>query len=143
MCIRDSLYRRNELHAPDLIAFTLDFHDDPGGNELEYAFSVGNHLNRQITPILPSRKPLSWYRSWAQKFRDFPNYPNGVMGLGILENAQQQGSRVLLTGSGGDDWLCGSRVYYAEMLALRDWTELWRTLQGLSLIHISEPTRPY
>jgi asparagine synthase (glutamine-hydrolysing) len=126
----DHLYRRNELHAPDLIAFTLDFHDDPGGNELEYAFSVGNHLNRQITPILPSRKPLSWYRSWAQKFRDFPNYPNGVMGLGILENAQQQGSRVLLTGSGGDDWLCGSRVYYAEMLALRDWTELWRTLQG-------------
>jgi len=65
--------------------------------------------------------PLSWYRDWARRYREFPSYPNGVMGLGIREEARRRGSRVLLGGVGGDEWLCGSHSYYAEALTAKQW----------------------
>ena len=40
-----------------------------------------------IREVAPTRKPLAWYRERAQRYREFPSYPNGVMGLGIREEA--------------------------------------------------------
>ena len=60
----------------------------------------------------------------------FPSYPNGVMGLGIREAAVARGSRALLVGVGGDEWLGGSRAYYADAIAAREWATLARCLQA-------------
>jgi asparagine synthase (glutamine-hydrolysing) len=119
--VAEQLRRQRKLLAPRVDGYTLAFHDDPDANDLPYARAVGEHLGAVIQEIAPSRMPLSWYRDWARRYREFPSYPNGVMGLGIREEARRRGSRVLLVGVGGDEWLCGSHSYYAEALIAKQW----------------------
>ncbi len=69
--------------------------------------------------------PLSWYVEQARLSQDFPPVPNGVMLQGIRKHAASEGSRVLLNGIGGDEWLGGSRIYYAEELAHGRWSKLY------------------
>jgi len=127
--VAEMLRRQEMLPAPGLEGYTLAFSDESEANELEYARAVGRHLDRRIQEILPTRKQLSWYQQWAGHYREFPSYPNGVMGLGIRESARDQRSRVLLVGVGGDQWLCGSRTYYAEALAAKRWDELLKCFE--------------
>ncbi|MBZ0096749.1 MAG: asparagine synthase (glutamine-hydrolyzing) [Sulfuricella sp.] len=121
----ENLRRQQKLPVPAIDGYALDFHDDPDANELEYSRAVGKHLGLQIREIPPTKMPLSWYRDWAGLYREFPGYPNGVMGLGIRAAARDRGSRVLLAGVGGDEWLGGSQLYYAEGLAARQWGDLY------------------
>jgi asparagine synthase (glutamine-hydrolysing) len=119
--VAEHLRRQQELLAPALDGYTLAFPDDSDANELDYARSLGSYLGINIREVPPSRMPLSWYRDWAIRYREFPSYPNGVMGLGIRQESGLQGSRALLVGVGGDQLLCGSRRYYAETLAGTEW----------------------
>ena len=66
-----------------------------------------------ITPETPS---LSDFVEDILHSYDFPDHPNGVMNAPLRAFAQQQGCRVLLTGSGGDEWLTGSFFHYADLL---------------------------
>ncbi|CAG1772244.1 hypothetical protein BAC2_02261, partial [uncultured bacterium] len=123
--VAEHLRRRGELLAPSLDGYTLAFDDGSDADELSYARAVGEHLGVPIREIAPTTKPLDWYRERARRYHDFPSYPNGVMGLGIREHAVARGSRALLVGVGGDEWLGGSRLYYAEALAEREWRTLY------------------
>jgi asparagine synthase (glutamine-hydrolysing) len=120
-CIAEHLHRANQLPAPGFEGFTLAFTDDSDANELAYARAVGEYLGVPIHEVSPSILPLSWYAEKARAFREFPGFPNADMCLGILQLASQ-GSRVSLTGEGGDQWLQGSRSYYAEELAQGNWS---------------------
>ncbi len=128
--VAEMLNRHHRLPAPGLEGYTLYFADESRANELNYARAVGRHLDRKIHEILPSRMELSWYQQKASHYREFPSYPNGVMGLDIRRRARDQGSRVLLVGVGGDELLCGSRNYYADALAAKQWDELLTYIQG-------------
>lgn len=128
--VAEHLRQQHSLLAPALDGYTLDFHDDVNANELEFVEAVERHIGRQIQKIRPSQKPISWYADWATHYRDFPGYPNGVMGLGIRQAARKLGSRVLLTGVGGDEWLVGDRTYYADEIANRNWSEIYRCFKG-------------
>ena len=123
--VAEDLRRQDRLLAPRLDGYTLAFIGDPDANDLDYARAVGKHLGTAIHEVAPTRMPLSWYRDWAQRYREFPSYPNGVMGLDIRKDARRRGSRALLVGVGGDEWLGGSRSYYAEALAARKWGALF------------------
>src|SRR5271157_2663790 len=122
--LAEHLRRQQRLLAPSLEGYTLAFGNDSDANEMEYARAVGGHLGIEIHEIAPSRMPLSWYRQRAARYRAFPSYPNGAMGLGIRTEAAARGARVLLVGVGGDEWLGGSRNYYAEAPAARQWSAL-------------------
>jgi len=122
--VAESLSHEGKLVAPSLDGYTLDFHDDEAANELEYARAVGEFYGKKIHEIEPSIQPLSWYRHWANHYQDLPPYPNGSMGLGIRSAAVTNGSRVLMNGVGGDEWLWGDRGYYAELIANSEWQEL-------------------
>jgi len=61
----------------------------------------------------------SVYLEEVQRYEDFPDYPNGIMSHSVMSVAKQKDFRVLLTGSGGDDWFTGSYYHYADML--REW----------------------
>lgn len=115
------LLRRQALPAPSLAGYTLRLENDPAADELAYARGVGAHAGIPVREVDATRQPISWYRDWARKYREFPGYPNGVMGWGIRAAARAQGCRVLLVGTGGDEWLAGSRDYYAEELAAGRW----------------------
>ena len=114
----ETLRRQGQLPAPGLEGYTLDFSGDPDADEIDYCRSVGAHLGKTIHEMAPAHLPLSWYQDIARHFYDFPEFPNGgAMGLPIAESARANGSRVLLNGIGGDQWLCGSELCYAEAIA--------------------------
>jgi asparagine synthase (glutamine-hydrolysing) len=125
-----NLRRRQELPAPGMVGFTLRFDDDSEANELTYARALCAHVGTPVHEVDPTSKPLSWYRDWARTYREFPGYPNGVMGWGIRKAAREQGCRALLVGAGGDEWLTGSRDYYAEELVSGRWRNLYQCMRA-------------
>ena len=116
-CMAEHLRRADRLPAPCIEGYTLAFTDESEANELAYARVVGEFLGVRIHEVPPSFMPLSWYSERARTYREFPGFPNASMFLDIRQQAALQGSRVALTGEGGDAWLQGSRAYYAEELA--------------------------
>ena len=122
--VAEDLRRQQRLLAPRLDGYTLAFTGDPNANDLPYARTVGDHLGTALHEVAPSRMPLDWYRDWADRYREFPSFPNGVMGLGIRQDAHRRGSRVLLGGVGGDEWLCGTRSHYHDAVAAKQWRTL-------------------
>jgi len=128
--VAKDLHRKQRLLAPGIDGYTLAFIGDPDANDLEYARAVGAHLETPIHEIEPTRMPMTWYRDWAHRYREFPSYPNGVMGLGIREEARRRGSQVLLGGVGGDEWLCGNRSYYGDAVAAGEWKTLLACLNA-------------
>lgn len=120
-CIAENLRRLGKLPTAGITGYTLAFTDDDDANELRFARAVGDYLGIPVQEVAPSVLPLSWYAEYALTTREFPGFPNGVMHADIRKQAAQQGSRVLLTGEGGDEWVQGSRKYYAEELAHGRW----------------------
>ena len=126
--VAETLRQQGGLLAPGLEGYTLDFSGDPGADEMDFCRAVGAHLGRSIHEVLPAFMPPAWYQERAGLFREFPGYPNGAMHLNIHAEARRSGCRVLLSGTGGDDWLGGSRLYYAEALGA------WRGRELLQII---------
>ncbi len=124
-CLAHYLRQVDRLPAPGIEGYTLAFEDDGEANELAYARAVGEYSGIRIHEIRPSIFTLSWYETQARASRDFPGYPNGLMHQGLYQEACSRGGVVLLTGLGGDQWLQGSRAYYAEELTARRWTVLF------------------
>ena len=123
-CVAEHLRRSGSLPAPSVEGFTLAFSDEGEADERAYARAVGEHLGVEVREAPPSAMALPWYTARARSFCDFPGYPNGTMALGLMREAQGRGSRVLLNGIGGDEWLGGSRAYYGEELNERRWRTL-------------------
>lgn len=114
--VADALAQRGELNAPGLTGYTLRFADGSSSDEIEFARSVARHLGRSVREVAARHWRLDQYAEHAREWRDFPGYPNSLLGLGISEDMVANGSRVVLQGLGGDEWLSGSRYYYAEFL---------------------------
>lgn len=121
--VADSLLRQNKLPTAQIDGYTLDFRGDAHADEVDYARAVGTHVGRPVHEVLPAHMPLEWYRGLASLYRDLPDYPNGAMGRSIAEAARARGSRVLMGGTGGDEWTGGCRLYYGEAIVGRRWTE--------------------
>jgi asparagine synthase (glutamine-hydrolysing) len=121
------LLRRGNLAAPSVEGHTLSFTDHPEVNDLEYARAVGLHAEVPILETPPRWPELDWYREWVAFSSDFPGYPNAAMSWGIRQAVRSRGSRVLLSGLGGDEW-GGSSMALAEELRALHWhhvRELW------------------
>ena len=118
-----NLCHQVKLPTPGIEGYTLDFRGDPSADEAEFCQAVSRHVHQPIRKVAPAQMPLSWYRSRAELHREFPGYPNSAMGLSIRARARVAGSRVLMVGVGGDQWLGGSRLYYAEALREGNWRD--------------------
>jgi asparagine synthase (glutamine-hydrolysing) len=129
-CVADHLRRKDQLLAPEINGYTLAFNDDSEANELVYALTVGEYLGVAIKEVSPYVPELSWYSEHARAHPGQPAFPNGVMLHGLGEQASQQGSRVILNGIGGDEWVSGSRSYYAEELAQQNWAQIYRCFRA-------------
>jgi asparagine synthase (glutamine-hydrolysing) len=133
-CIAENLRKSGQLPAPDIAGYTLDFSHDAAANELAYARAVGEHLGRPIQEIPPSVMDLSWYAQRTKVYQEFPGYPNGVMQVGLYSQVSAQGAKVLLTGLGADQFLHGSRAYYAEELVRGRWANLYECYKADSKV---------
>ena len=128
----ETLRRRSEIPAPGINAYTLDFSGDPDADELRYSRSVGEHLGVCILEVPPTFRPVEWYRGQGARYREFPGYPNGTMSLRLREAAHASGSRALLGGDGGDQWLGQADLQsrYVEALKAGEWKLVLATLNA-------------
>lgn len=127
--VAEDLRMCGKLLAPELEGYTLNFEGEPDADEIAYCRAVADKTDRTIREIEPASPELSWYRDSAAKYRDFPGLPNGVMAMNLMNAAAVNGSAVLLNGVGGDEWLGGSRQYYAEEISagrIRNLSKLFR-----------------
>jgi asparagine synthase (glutamine-hydrolysing) len=106
--VANELSKQGRLGAPGFEGYTLDFEGQGDADEMEYARSVAGHVGVTVHEVAPSYPDYEWFKAWAEKYAEVPPYPNGIMSLGLHEMAKSRGSRVLLTGLGGDEWLGGS-----------------------------------
>jgi asparagine synthase (glutamine-hydrolysing) len=123
-CTADMLLRTGRLPSPGINGYTMAFADDAEANEIAYARAVGEHVGKAIQEIAPESLPLTWYVKRAERYRNFPGYPNGGMHAGLSRKAALDGATVLMTGLGGDQFLQGSRAYYFEEFAQSRWGQL-------------------
>jgi asparagine synthase (glutamine-hydrolysing) len=127
--VANELRKQGRLCAPGFEGYTLDFEGQGDADEMEYARSVAGHVGVTVHEVAPSYPEYEWFKAWAEKYAEVPPYPNGIMSLGLHELAKSRGSRVLLTGLGGDEWLGGSFEYYGEELRAGRWGELARCVR--------------
>lgn len=59
---------------------------------------------------------LASYIGAIRKYRDFPGYPNSASFFALKRLAAEKGIRVLLSGTGGDQWMSGTDYYYADLI---------------------------
>lgn len=116
-CAAKHLHDRGRIAAPGIHGYTLDFSGDAGADEIAYARAVRDFLGMPVTEISPAAMTPDWYLAQAREHCELPTFPNGAMMLNLRRRAHADGSRVILNGGGGDEWLEGSRSYYADELS--------------------------
>lgn len=130
--LADQLLNDGRLLAPDLTGYTYNFGSDADDytHDLPYARAIGAFLGREIHEVRPFMPELQWFAQRGRADLDLPPYPNAAMAVAIGRALTGGGSRVALSGEGGDEFI-GSHYpfYYAEHLLERDWSALASSLQ--------------
>ena len=127
-CLADHIERQGQFLAPGFKGYTLATALGTRAYELPYARAAAAHIGRSLTEVPPFRPPLAWYTGQAQTERDVPIPTNGAMTISLEKQVHADGSRVIINGDGGDEWLQGSLDYYREF-ALEG--NVWQFFQAL------------
>lgn len=129
--IAQQLKQKSELLAEKIEGYSLRFENNGPENELEYSRDLARHFSVDINEVPASLLPFSWFENRACEYKDFPGFPNAAMFDGIRRVSAARGSRVTLTGEGGDQWLQGGeQSYYREELSNRNWSALLHCLHA-------------
>ena len=128
-CVADSLEKSGQLLAPGIKGYSLAAEEGGNAFELPYARAVAAHVGRELTEVPLFDPEIDWYTQDAIWHRDLPIPSNGAMMLEMERQAVADGSRVMITGTGGDEWLQGNSLYYREFVAEFDGAGFWRALQ--------------
>lgn len=115
--------------APGLATYSMVF---PGlaCDESEYSRSVVRHWRLNNYALPPAGFEHEYYAEGARRYLDLPDFANEVMADALKALAAEHGSRVLLSGMGGDDWLNGSHFRYADYLSGGQALRLMRQLNS-------------
>jgi len=139
--VANELNKQGRLGAPRMEGYTLDFEGQGDADEMEFARSVARHVGVMVNEVKPSYPDYEWFKAWAEKYAEMPPYPNGIMSLELHQLAAWRGSKVVLTGLGGDEWLGGSHEYYAEEFRAWRWGELarcvWRDVADTGILPLT------
>lgn len=107
------------------------------GSFIDDVVARGSFRSYRIRPETPS---LAGFMDDIHRYQDFPDHPNGVMHAPLRALAQRQGCRVLLTGSGGDEWLTGSFFHYADLIRTLKFGALLRRLRVDRPLYCEQPS---
>lgn len=107
---------REQGRAEPLDTFSLVY---PGMScdESSYIQEIVEYAGLRSHLFPPVRPSLDYYHQQADRYQDFPGWPNGRMALPLQEGLRQAGTRVMLTGCGGNQCVEGSRRSYMTELA--------------------------
>lgn len=115
VAIACSLIREGSATSPGFETLSLTF---PGKacDETSYILDMMHRWRlRGTLEVVPDSDPHD-YPLQVREDLDLPDYPNGMMSMGLLAKARDKGAIVVLNGAGGDEWLGGSYYHYADLL---------------------------
>lgn len=118
--LADQLEKDGQLLAPGIHGHTLAAAENSNAFELPYARAVAAHLGREISEHPLFDPDIDYYTQDAAWHHDLPTPSNAAMMLTMERQAVNDGSRVILSGIGGDEWLQGHAHSYPEFLDDRD-----------------------
>jgi asparagine synthase (glutamine-hydrolysing) len=110
-----SLYCEQGLTNSGFETFSLVFPGLPC-DESAYIQDVVRMWNVKSNTVRPDESETSCYAEEVRRYLDFPEDPNGVVSYSLMSLAREKGFRVVLTGSGGDEWFTGSFYHYADFM---------------------------
>ena len=132
-CVAAEAVRLNQCveQKNRLEAYTEIF-DDRDADEREFGKSVAEHLQLPAHYI-PYRTPDSSFflHQLKQTWLPPPSY-NATHMYPLHHTMREHGVRVVLSGHGGDQWLTGSPLYYADLVRTGNFRELLESLRMLS-----------
>jgi asparagine synthase (glutamine-hydrolysing) len=127
--IADELEKAGDLPAPGLQGYTLAGDEGTRAYELPFARAAADHCGRSLIEVPLFRPGADWFTAQAQRDCDVPIPQNGAMSRNLELAAHANGSRVILHGDGGDQWLDGSLQYYHELALAGDLVGFARALR--------------
>lgn len=122
------LRREGKVADAPFETFSLLF-DHPDLDERSYIFESVEMLGLTANYPEPVPVDLPMCVEAVRRFRDFTEYPNGGMWNRVWPMARAKGIRVLLSGTGSDEWMSGSPHAYADLLRAGHWRKLWRRVR--------------
>ena len=122
------LRREGKVADAPFETFSLLF-DHPDLDERAYIFETVEMLKLSANYPEPVPVDLPMCVEAVRRFRDFTEYPNGGMWNRVWPTARAMDIRVLLSGTGSDEWLSGSPHAYADLLRTGQWRKLWRSVR--------------
>jgi asparagine synthase (glutamine-hydrolysing) len=118
--IAHQLEQQGRLPAPGFDGYTLAGEEGTDAYELPFARAVADHCGRSLTEVPLFRPGIDWFIDRGRRDCDLMIPPNGSMSLDLERAAFARGSRGMLHGDGGDQWLDGSILYYQELALNHD-----------------------
>ena len=125
--IADALEKEALWQAPGFAGYSLAAEDGSNAFELPYARAAAANLGRDLSEIPLFDPDIDYYTEDGQWHMDLPIASNGAMTLSMEEQVVSDGSRVLINGIGGDEWLQGHAHSYPEFLDANDVIGFCRT----------------
>ena len=122
------LRREGKVAEAPFETFSLLF-DHPELDERAYIFETVEMLGLTANYPEPVPVDLPMCVEAVRRYRDFTEYPNGGMWNRVWPAARARGIRVLLSGTGSDEWLSGSPHAYADLLRTGQWRKLGHSVR--------------
>ena len=102
-------------------AYTISFskedsHYDKQSDDLFYAKKIAKKLNLNLQVIKAESELLSLLPEMIPFLEDGISDPAAINTFLICESARKDGVKVMLSGQGADEYLCGYRRYHAEKI---------------------------
>ena len=128
-CIANKLQQDGLWQAPDFIGYSLAAEEGSNAFELPFARATAEKIGRELVEVPLFAPDIEWYTKDAQWHQDIPTPSNGAMMLGMDSRVVEDNCRILINGSGGDEWLQGNEQYYREFAAEFDLTRYAQALR--------------
>jgi len=128
VCLTEQLRRDGEVQVPSFETFSVRFETGPGA-EAEYVEEVLRKYPHRHTYLAAGMAPLTELIRQVAHYLDVPDYPNTALADYTPLLGNRNDLRVRLTGGGGDEWLSGTPLVYADLLGQLRITALLETLR--------------
>jgi asparagine synthase (glutamine-hydrolysing) len=115
--------------SPPLECFSIVY-DEPESDERAYAQEVARATSVKCSFVAPTLLDYGKCLEQVRRYSDAPDYVNGAVFDGLRKELVRRGTRVVLTGLGGDQWLQGSEYYLCDLIVSGRWAELLRQLRS-------------
>jgi len=115
VCLAEKLSHDGEARVPAFESFSVRFADGPAA-EGQYVEEVLRKYPHRHTDVAPGVAPADELVRQVAHYLDMPDYPNLVCADYTPLLGPRDDLRARLTGLGGDEWLGGTYLMYADLI---------------------------